>query len=141
MPNGAIALTKNGVDIDAITVSRASLDERLPNTRKRFQAEMSPEEAAEVDISNRQFAPGIDGFELLDRGTAVIDGRACYHYTYSYRQGFGRLRKVKDYGCVVAPVVYRFHFSAPSEQTFPELLPAFEALGASARISPAATPG
>jgi hypothetical protein len=140
-PNGAIVLTKNGIEIESITVSRFALNQSLPNTPKRFRDGMPPDAAADVDISNHQFARGIDGFQVLDRGTAVIDGHPCYHYSYSYLESFGQPRNVKNYGCVVAPFVYRFHYSAPSPKWFAEFLPTFESLVASARIVAGGTPG
>lgn len=107
----AIVLTKNGISIETITVMRAPLGRRLPNSPKRFEDGMTPEAASDVDISNHEFAPGIDGFNVLDRGTATVDGHACYHYT------------------------------APAETRFPQFLPTFDALVAAARISDGATPG
>ena len=140
-PNGSIVLTKNGIEIESITVSRFPLGQKLPNSSKQFADGMSPDAAADVDISNHEFAPGINGFEVLDRGTAVIDGRDCYYYSYSYLASFGQSQNAKNYGCIVAPYVYRFHYSAPAQKWFPESLPAFDALVKSARILPAVTPG
>jgi hypothetical protein len=94
-----------------------------------------------VDISNHEVAPGIDGFKVLDRGTATIDGHACYHYTYSYLESFGQPRMVKDYGCIVAPYIYRFHYTAPAQTWFPQFLPTFDALVASARLPKDENPG
>jgi len=139
-PNGSIVLTKNGINIESITVSRFPLGQKLPNSPKRFVDGMSPDAAADVDISNHEFASGIEGFEVLDRGTAVIDGHDCYQYSYTYLESFGQPRKVKNYGCIVAPYVYRFHYVAPAEKWFPEFLPTFDALVRSARIAPAVTP-
>jgi len=134
-PLGAIAMTKNGISIETITVSRSQLEQKLPNSSKRFQAGMSPGEAADVDISNHEFAPGIDGFEVIDRGVATIDGHPCYHYSYKYLESFGQPRNVKDYGCVITPYIYRFHYTAPAQKWFPQLLPAFESVVSSAKFS------
>jgi hypothetical protein len=141
VPNGAIVLTKNGIEIESITVSRSTLGDKLPNTSKRFQEGMTPDAAAAVDISNHEFAPGINGFEVLDRGTAVVDGHDCYQYSYTYLESFGQPRNVKDYGCIVAPYLYRFHYTAPAQKWFPEFLPIFDTLVNSARIAPGETPG
>jgi hypothetical protein len=134
-PLAAIAMTKNGISIETITVSRSQLDQKLPNSPQRFQAGMSPSEAADVDISNHEFAPGIDGFEVIDRGVATVDGQPCYYYSYKYLESFGQPRNVKDYGCILAPYLYRFHYTAPAQKWFAELLPAFEAVVSSAKFA------
>ena len=134
-PLGAIIMTKNGISIETITVSRSGLDQKLPNSSKRFQDGMSPSAAADVDISNHEFAPGLDGFEVLDRGEATVDGHACYQYSYKYLESFGQPRKVKDYGCIVAAYIYRFHYTAPAQKWFDEFLSTFDAAVASARFS------
>jgi len=133
-PRGSIVLTKNGVSIDTITVSRDLLDQTLPNTSQRFQASMSPARATDVDVSNHQFAPGITGFQEVGRGAATIDGRPCYHYTYTYIETSGEPRTVKDYGCIIDPCIYHFHYTAPSQKWFQESLPTFDAFVSSTRF-------
>lgn len=134
-PLGAIAMTKNGISIETITVSRSPLGQKLPNSPTRFEAGMSPSEATDVDISDHEFAPGIDGFEVIDRGVATIDGHACYQYSYTYLESFGQPRNVKDYGCIIAPYIYRFHYTAPAQKWFAELMPAFESVVSSATFT------
>lgn len=133
-PRGSIVLTKNGVSIEAITVSRDLLNQKLPNTSKRFQAGMSPVDATDVDLSNHQFAPGITGFQEVERGTVTLDGHPCYHYTYTYIETSGEPQRVKDYGCIIDPTIYHFHFSAASQKWFPQSLPTFDALVNSVRF-------
>jgi hypothetical protein len=136
-PRGSIILTKNGISLETITVGRFELDEKLANSSKRFQAGMTAAEACDVDIDNHQFAPGLNGFKLLDRGTATIDGRDCYQYSYSYLETSGQPRAVKDYGCIVGTGLYRFHYTAPADQWFPKFLPTFDQFVASAQFSAA----
>ena len=133
-PRSSIILTKDGISLQTITVGRFDLDRKLPNSSQRFLSGMTPEEAADVDISNHQFAPGIDGFKLLERGSVVVDGNECYQYLYLYLETSGRPRKVKDVGCIIAPHIYRFHFTAPAEKWFGESLAAFDRFVASARF-------
>jgi len=134
VPRASIILTKNGISLQAITIGRFDLDRKLPNTPARFVAGMSTEAAAQVDISNHQFAPGVEGFKLLDRGSADVDGEACYRYDYLYLDTSGQPRKVRNIGCIVSPYVYRFHYVAPAEKWFGESLPSFEAFVASVRF-------
>jgi hypothetical protein len=133
-PRGSIVLTKNGVSIEAMTVSRALLADKLVNTSKRYQAGMSAADAMAVDIDDHKFAPGVNDFQVVERGDATVDGRPCYHYTYTYVQESGEPQTAKNYGCVIDPCIYHFHFSAPSQKWFPESLPDFDALVASTRF-------
>jgi hypothetical protein len=136
-PRGSIILTKNGISLETITVGRFDLGEKLANSSKRFEAGMTAAEACDVDIDNHQFAPGIDGFKLLNRGTAVVGGHDCYQYSYSYMETSGQPRAVKDYGCIVGTSLYRFHYTAPADQWFPKFLPTFDQFVASARFTAA----
>ena len=137
-PRDSIILTSNGVQIEAITIQRVPVDRRLPNSRLRFQADMTPPQAADVAIDNRKFAPGITDFQLVSRGSARVDGHDCFRLSYTFRAGFGRTRQVANYGCILGPWLYRFNFSAPSVSFFPEFLPVFEAIVDSARFLPSA---
>jgi len=132
-PRDSIILTLNGISLEAITVSRWEVDQKLPGSKMRFRRYMQPHEAAAVEIDRRKFS--VDDFQLVGEQPATVGDRPCYRVAFEYRARSRQQRKAVTYGCLKDEWVYRLHYDAPSESHFPRYLPAFESVVASARFS------
>ncbi len=111
-------ITRDGIVLNAIAVSRRKLDEKLDFTKKKFTTDMLPQDLAEVELDDLKSVAGINRFTLLSNEPATLDGRSGFRVEYGYYTQSGLKMRGIRYGFLEKEWIYRIRYEAPTQHYF-----------------------
>lgn len=130
----ALLVTRDGIPLQFIKIERASVEQELPHTKKKFTARMPANDAADVEVDGLRSSPDLFNFELLDNNPASIGGRPGFRLLYSWKAKDGLRLKRVHYGFVDGKWVYRLIYQAAARHYFDRDLSTFERVRESFRL-------
>jgi hypothetical protein len=134
----ALVVTRDGLALQQIVISRAPVDKELKHTKRRFDAKLPPHELAEITLDNMRSDPAVHVFAVEENVPATINGRQGYKvvYTWALKGGY-RLKRV-HYGFLDGTWVYQIVYQAAARHYFDRDLATFEQMRESFQVN--ATP-
>ena len=121
-----VLITKDGLSLQWIAISRAPIDEKLSFTQKKFSKQMLPQEAAEVAIDNFRSNPKISNMQIIENSPAVIGGYNGFKIVYKYQTDKGLTKTGVYYCSLVDEWGYKINYEAPARYYYSKYLPALE---------------
>lgn len=119
-------ITRDGELLQYIRVQRQPLGAELSTTKRRFIADMSPLELAEVEQDVLRSQRNIGYFEVVSSTPVTVDGREAFRLEYSLRRHSGLHVRGIRYGFIHEDRVFRLHFEAAQEHYFDQYQKKFE---------------
>ena len=120
-------MTKDGIALQYIGVSRAEMNGKLEHTKKRFLFGMSPSEISEVDLDDIRSREQVGKFILNSQEPRSIAGHSGYQFFYEYVTREGLRVLGQHVGFAHEDRVYRIQFEAAAQHYFKAYQPDFEA--------------
>jgi hypothetical protein len=131
--DGLVA-TRDGFNLQTISVRRIDADKPLPNTKKLVRKGMRPNELAEVLVDDLRASGKANGMKVLDTRPVVIGGTPGFRTTVAFKDGWGLRIKAVIAGALVDDRVFRIAYTAPARHYFDQDLATFDAALGSVRI-------
>lgn len=128
-------ITRDGLLVQGISVTRSHVDARFANTRKKFRQDMLPQEAAEVFVDNLASDPDITNFEVLENRPTTVGGQAAFRVLFAYRNKDRLKYKILSYGLIREKTFYAIIYYAPARHYFERDLGVFEKIVKSFRLT------
>lgn len=122
---GGLLLTRDGIWLENIVVSRRKIDKELPYTKKKFVKGMLPEEIAQIIWDDLQANNKIGNLELIENKPIEISGMDGFRLIYSFTTEDGLKKKCIHYGFGYEDWVYEISFTAAEWHYFSKELDAF----------------
>lgn len=130
----ALLLTRDGVLLQQITITRQAIGKGLAHIKKKFSKEMLPQEAAGLITDSIRSNPDYGNVEIIDNSPALVSGYPGFKITYRYRTQGGLARKVVYYGLLHGDWYYELVCSAASRYYFDRDSAIFEGIEQSFKI-------
>ena len=131
-----LLLTKDGVFLEAITVIRRNIKDKLEFTKKLFGKGMLPEEIAEIIIDDLKASNKIGNLEIIENSPAKIGGRDAFKLVYSFTTESGLKKRCIHYGFGYEKWVYEvsysgtdWHYFDKGVNDFEQMVESFKFLG------------
>ena len=121
----AWVFTKDGIALQQIRISRMSVDEALPHTKRKFTRDMLPQEAAELIIQDLQANPEMMDPQVTENVPEQIGGRDGFKIVYTFHTKAGLKKKGICFGLVMDAWCYELRYEAAQRHYFLKDLPAF----------------
>jgi hypothetical protein len=122
---GAVMLTKDGLALEYIRISRTATDKELPYAKRKFAKGMLQEEAAELIIQDLRANPQLLNQRIVENMPDQLGGRNGFRIVYTYRTKGGLKKKGVIYGLLLEPWCYLLTYEAAERHYFHKELPAF----------------
>jgi hypothetical protein len=135
----ALLITRDGLSLQFIRISRVALDKEMPHTKKKFSKGMLPQEAAEVVTDNFLSAPNIMAQDVLANAPADIDGHPGFRVEFTYKTKNGLTKNAIVYGFLTGEWYCELRYDPPKRHYFKKDLSTFEEVKQSFRLMKTAT--
>ena len=103
-----------------------ALDQVFPNTKKKLNEKMLPQEAAEVIADNFRMAEGVLQFNLVENVPAEVGGHPGFRLLLEYKMDERLWLRRLFYGTIVNGRFYFLQYHAPRRHYFDRDLETFE---------------
>jgi len=130
-----VMVSRDGPFLQYVLVQERPLDQPFRHTRKTFNPAMLPLEAARIVIDDLKADPALAGFEILDNGPAVIDGREGFRLVFRYRNSSGLRLQTAYYGLIHESCFYSLRYTSAQRHYFEKDRATFEAIRDSFRLA------
>ena len=121
-----VILTRDGLPLQAVKISRNPLEKELVFTKRKLSKGMLTQEVAEVVIDNLRSNQAISNFQIIENVPVDVGGYPGYKIVYSYQAKDNLRVSGIHYGSLVDQWHYSLLFEAPSRHYFPRDRMAFE---------------
>lgn len=131
----ALVVTRDGLALQQIVISRAPVDKELKHTKRRFDAKLPPHELAEITLDNVRSDPAVTNFAVEENAPVTICGHPGYKvvYTWALKGGY-RLKRV-HYGFLDGTWIYQIVYQAAARHYFDRDLATFDKVKDSFRLT------
>ncbi len=129
-----LLLTRDGVVLESISISRLPVTEKLEHTRKKLRRDMLPQEISEVILDDLRLNTNLLNFQLLENVPTKIDSFPGFKLTYQYEGNNGVLYKTILLGFIRKSLYYQLKYDAAARYYFDRYLPDFEKVVQTFRI-------
>ena len=119
-------MTRDGIVLEKIAVERRKFTQDLEFTKKKFSADMTPQELAEIEIDNLKANGKIDRVEIASNKPASIDGRSAFRLEYSFFAEGGLKVRGTRYGFTEGDFIYRVYYEAADQHYYDMYIQDFE---------------
>lgn len=139
--NGAtsgVVVTRDGTPIQYIRAAEMSHEEAFRAIKKKSNADLLPNELAELLIAARKAMPGMSGLVVKNNEPATFGGLDGVRLGLTYRDERGASFDHLMYAAAESQGVFMIEYHALSKHYFPRDLPAFEKAVASLTADPKA---
>lgn len=119
-------ITRDGIDLDAITVAKRRIEDKLEATKKKVTEDMMPMDVADVEIDNWKSDKNISDFTLVDNQPFTIDGESGFYLTFTFKTADGLKVKSEQYGFKYKEFLYRIRYEAPQQYYYDRYRADFE---------------
>jgi hypothetical protein len=113
---------------DAGAYVMISRDGPYLHARKRLNADMLPQEAAQIIIDDLSSDPMVANFTVIENAPAVIDDHDGFRLLFSYSDPKGLTLKTAYYGFIQGQNYYSLRFTAPQRYYFDNDIEVFETM-------------
>lgn len=128
----SMTVTRDGVGIHAMTVTRRYADTAFPTIQRKSSAGMLPPEAADLYVAELRKRTGLERLKVLSNKPAKVDGKDGFELVMQYKNDDGLRIRIMSYGFVDETGFYTLNYRAPylyyyerDEQDFAELVKSF----------------
>ncbi len=123
-----LLVTRDGKLLQRIVATRMLVtdEKQFTHTKKRLNAEMLPQEAAEVVIDDFQSDSDNINFEMEENVPATVAGKPGFRARFSYRTKEGLKYRCVYHGVLVGDAFYGIFYLAPARYYFDRDLKNFE---------------
>ena len=112
-------MTRDGLSLERIVVSRREVKDKLKFTKKKFEQTMTPQELAEVQVDDLRSNQELGQFELkLNKPATLAGEQQGFHLEYAYRTPDGLSRSGVRYGFLNGEWMYLILYDAPRQYYF-----------------------
>ncbi len=126
-----LIITRDGLLLQYIQISRISVNEKLKNTKKKVTQGMTPHELAEVVIDDMASNQHVLDFQVIENSPLKISGIPGFRVGYTYRNDNGLRVKGLYCGCLSGEWLYAIVYTAPQRHYFDKDAETFEKVLAS----------
>jgi hypothetical protein len=105
--------SRDGVGIQAITVTRRYPDTAFPTIKKKSNAKMLPLEAADLYVSELRKRNGLERLKVLSNKPAQIDGKQGFELAMEFKNDDGLRIRIVSNGFVDKTGFYTINYRAP----------------------------
>ena len=131
--NGLI-ITRDGVLLQHIIITRHDINKELPHTKKKFKKDMLPQEAAEVIIDDMITDTTFLNFEIVENTPAKIAEFSGFKLVSTFKNTDGLKYKNIQYGFINGEWFYSIYYVAPQRYYFDKDIKTFEEVFKSFRL-------
>ncbi len=125
MAQDRVLITRDGILLQQIQISRSSVDKELPFTKKKLSGDMLLQEIAEVLMDNIRSNPNITNQQFISDTPAQVGGHPGLTLVYTYQTKEGLTKKGIIYFLLFDNWCYELLYEAPERHYFSKDLPAF----------------
>ncbi len=130
-----VALTFDGLELQAVYLARIPFDKEAPNTKRKIAKGMLPQEVAEVVIDDFRSDRNRGNLEVIENSPTAVGGYAGFKLVYSYQASTNLRKRGVYYGVLVDQWYYFVYYQAPARYYFDRDLPTFEKIRSSFKIT------
>lgn len=130
-----VALTFDGLELQAVYLARRPFDKEAPNTKRKIAKGMLPQEVAEVVIDDLRSDRNRGNLEIVENAPVSLGGYAGFKLVYSYQAATNLRKRGIYYGALVGDWYYFVYYQAPARYFFERDLPTFEKIRSSFKIT------
>jgi hypothetical protein len=134
----SMGVTRDGVGIHAVSVTRRYPDTAFPNIKKKSSANMLPPEAADLYVSELRKRSGLERLTVLSNKPARIADKQGFELLMQFKNDDGLRIQILTYGFVDKTGFYIISYRAPVLYFYERDYASFKKLVASFRQLPAA---
>jgi hypothetical protein len=134
----AMGVTRDGVGIHSVSVTRRYPDTAFPTIKKKSSANMLPPEAADLYVSELRKRSGLERLTVASNKPAKVAGKQGFELLMQYKNDNGLRIQILTYGFVDKSGFYTISYRAPVLYFYDRDYASFKKLVASFRQLPAA---
>lgn len=131
-----VVITRDGLPLQQILAGRVAIKDSLPNTKRKFEPGMLPQETAEIVADSFASDKRLGNFRLLENVPATVAGQPGFRLTFRAKDEGGLREKHVIYGFLSGEWFYFLRFTAAERHYFDRDLAAFEQVVRSFRLIP-----
>lgn len=109
----AVTASRDGVAIQAITVTRRYADTAFPTLKKKSNANMQPIEAADLYVSELRKRYGLERLKVVSNKPAQINGHQGFELVMEFKNDDGLRIRIVSNGFVDKTGFYTINYRAP----------------------------
>ena len=113
IPLESMTVTRDGIGLHSITVTRRFSDTAFPHVKKKSSANMLPFEAADLYVSELRKRSDLERLKVLSNKPATIDGKQAFRLEMQYKNDDGLRIRILSYGFVDKTGLYTISYRAP----------------------------
>jgi len=113
-----VLITKDGLSLQFIRISRSPIEKELQHTEKKFTKEMLPQEVAEIVIQNFRSNSNIMNQQILTNNPAEIGGYPGFKIVVVFQTKAGLTKQSIIYGFLSGDSYYEILYEAAKRYYF-----------------------
>lgn len=123
-----LLLTRDGLPLQTVRITRIPADKDLPFTKRKFTKGMLNQEVAEIAIDDLRSNQNLWNFQILQNVPVELSGHPGFKVVYSYQTKDNLKKSGIYYGAMIDRWYYSLCFEAPSRHYFSRDQATFEQL-------------
>ena len=108
-----VTASRDGVSLQAITVTRRYPDTAFPTIKKKTRADMQPLEVADLYVSELRKRYGLERLRVLSNKPAQINGKQGFELVMEFKNDDGLRLRIVSNGFVDKTGFYTINYRAP----------------------------
>lgn len=129
-----IVVTRDGTSLQVIAVRRTKVGEPLPNTKKKYEKGMLPQEMAGILIDTMSTMESVASSDVLDNAPVKFGGVDGFRLLMRFRLKNGLEKRWACYGAMIGDWVYTISYNAAARHYYEKDLETFEKTARSFRV-------
>jgi hypothetical protein len=109
----SMGVTRDGVGIHAISVTRRYPDTAFPTIKKKSTSDMLPPEVADLYVAELRKRSGLERLKVLSNKPATVAGKQAFQLVMQYKNDDGLRIRIMSYGFVDKTGFYTISYRAP----------------------------
>ena len=109
----SMAVTRDGTSLHAITVTRHYTPTAFPVIKKKSRANMLPNEAADLYVSELRKRSGLERLKVLSNKPTKLNGKPAFQLVMQFKNEDGLRIRIVSYGFVDKTGFYTINYRAP----------------------------
>ncbi len=135
VPTANVTLvTKDGLDLDYVRISRISAGDELEFTKQKFGKQMLPQEAAELVVANLRADLSHANFKVVENVPDSLGGLPGFRLLVEWKTLDGLRKRDLVYGLFYDEHYYEIFYEAPTRFYYAQNLPDVEKMKDSFRL-------
>ena len=113
-----VLITKDGISLQFIRISKKPIDMEFQHTEKRFTKDMLPQEVAETVLQDFRSNPELMNQQILSNNPSIIAGQPGFHIVMTFQTNNGLTKQSVKYGFLSGDYYYELLYEAPQRYYF-----------------------